>query len=148
LLTLLDRMVEEARVRRGEALERFAEDPPRWLRHAITAIFDTFRGHRAVTLAGADAAATSEEVRRLWSGVMEGFVQETTTAIEAERARGAAPAGVPARDLAIALNWMNERVLHVTFAGQMPAIAEDQVLDVLVATWLAAIYAGKLPDAG
>ena len=32
LLTLLDRMVEEARERMGEALERFAEDPPRWLR--------------------------------------------------------------------------------------------------------------------
>jgi AcrR family transcriptional regulator len=147
LLTLLDRMVDEARVRRGAALERFAEDPPRWLRHAITAIFDTFRAHRAVTLAGAGAAATSNEVRQLWSGVMEGFVQETTAAIEAERARGAAPPGMPARDLAIALNWMNERVLHVTFAGQAPAIAEGQVLDVLVSTWLAAIYGGKLPDA-
>ena len=99
-----------------------------------------------MTLAGADAAATSEEVRDLWSGVMEGFVQETTAAIEAERARGAAPRGVPARDLAIALNWMNERVLHVTFAGQAPAIAEEQVLDVLVSTWLAAIYGGAQPS--
>ena len=120
LLTLLDRMVEEARERRGEALERFTEDPPRWLRHAITAIYETFRSHRAVALAAADARATSAEVRDLWARVMEGFVLETTAAIEAERARGAAPAGVPARDLAVALNSMNERVLQATFAAKSP----------------------------
>src|SRR5215212_8200539 len=51
LLTLLDRMVEEARGRMGEALERFAEDPARWLRAGITAIYDTLSDHRAVTTA-------------------------------------------------------------------------------------------------
>ena len=132
LLTLLDRMVEEARENRGEALERFTEDPPRWLRQAITAIYETFRSHRAVSLAGADARATSAEVRDLWARVMEGFVVETTAAIEAERARGAAPDGVPARDLAIALNSMNERVLQATFAGHAPAIDEEHVVDVLL----------------
>ena len=37
LLTLLDRMVAEARGRMGQSVERFAEDPPRWLRAGITA---------------------------------------------------------------------------------------------------------------
>src|SRR5919109_4491802 len=46
LLTLLDRMVEEARVGQGDALERFAEDPAYWLRQGITAIYETFRSHR------------------------------------------------------------------------------------------------------
>jgi TetR/AcrR family transcriptional regulator, ethionamide resistance regulator len=142
LLTLLDRMVDEARARMGPALERFAEDPPRWLREGITAIYETFSAHRAVTVAGADALATSPEARELWSRVMEGWVQLTTSVIEAERARGAAPDGVPARDLAIALNWMNERVLLSTFAGHQPAVAEENVLDVLVPIWLAAIYEG------
>jgi AcrR family transcriptional regulator len=145
LLTLLDRMVEEARANRGEALERFAEDPPRWLRHAITAIYETFRAHRAVSVAGADARATSAEVRDLWARVMEGFVVETTAAIEAERARGAAPDGVPARDLAIALNSMNERVLQATFAGHPPAIDEKGVVDVMLSVWLGAIYGAPQP---
>jgi len=145
LLTLLDRMVEEARERRGEALERFTEDPPRWLRHAITAIYETFRSHRAVALAAADARATSAEVRDLWARVMEGFVLETTAAIEAERARGAAPAGVPARDLAVALNSMNERVLQATFATQEPAIDEESVVDVMLSVWLGAIYGARQP---
>jgi AcrR family transcriptional regulator len=140
LLTLLDRMVEEARARRGAALERAAQDPSQWLRDALTAIYETFRAHRAATLAMADAQATSDEVRALWSRVMEEFVAETTAGIEAERARGAAPAGIPARDLAVALNLMNERTLHATFAGISPAVDEDDVVDVLVEVWLGAIY--------
>ena len=140
LLTLLDRMVGEARGRMGEALDRFPEDPPRWLRAGITAIYETFSSHRAVTVAAADALATSAEARDLWAEVMEGFVEVTTAVIEAERARGAAPGGVPARDLAIALNRMNERVFLSTFAGQAPAVEEGNVLDVLVAAWLGAVY--------
>lgn len=145
LLTLLDRMVEEARANRGEALERFPEDPPRWLRQGITAIYETFRSHRAVSLAAADARSTSAEVRELWARVMEVFVQETTAAIEAVRASGTVPADVPARDLAVALNLMNERVLHATFAGHDPAIAEKNVVDTLFAVWLAAIYGSSPP---
>jgi TetR/AcrR family transcriptional regulator, ethionamide resistance regulator len=145
LLTLLDRMVAEARGRMGEAVERFAEDPPRWLRAGITAIYETFRSHRAVTTAGADTLATSAEARELWARVMEGFVQETTAAIEAERARGAAPEGVDARELAIALNRMNERVMLSTLAGHEPAVGEAHLLDVLVATWLNAIYGSARP---
>jgi len=140
LLTLLDRMVDEARGRIGEALERFSEDPPRWLRAGITAIYETFSAHRVVTVAGADALAASEEARELWADVMEGFVQMTAAVIDAERARGAAPGGVPARDLAIVLNRMNERVLLSLFAGQAPAVDEANVLDVLVAAWLGVIY--------
>jgi TetR/AcrR family transcriptional regulator, ethionamide resistance regulator len=140
LLTLLDRMVEEARTGQGDALDRFAEDPPHWLRQGITAIYETFRSHRAVTLAAADARAASAEVRELWARVMEQFVQETSAGIEAERARGAAPDGVPARDLAVALNLMNERVLLATFAGYTPAVDEANVIDALVAVWLGAIY--------
>jgi AcrR family transcriptional regulator len=140
LLTLLDRLVEEARTATGEALDRFAEDPARYLRQGITAIYETFRSHSAVSLAAAEASATSTEVRDLWSGVMETFVQETSAAIEAERARGAAPEHVPARDLAVALNTMNERVFHTIFAGQAPAVDQANVIDTLVAVWLGAIY--------
>jgi TetR/AcrR family transcriptional regulator, ethionamide resistance regulator len=147
LLTLLDRMVEEARVGQGDALERFAEDPPLWLRRGITAIYETFRSHRAVTLAAADARVTSPEVRELWAGVMEQWVQETSAAIEGERERGAAPDGIPARDLAVALNLMNERVLLATFAEYTPAVEEANVIDALVAVWLGAIYGTTAPVA-
>jgi hypothetical protein len=71
---------------------------------------------------------------------MEQRIQETSAAIEAERARGAAPDGLPARDLAVALNLMNERVLLATLADYEPALDEQKAIDVLVEVWLRAIY--------
>jgi hypothetical protein len=47
---------------------------------------------------------------------------------------------VPARDLAVALNSMNERVLYATLSGDGPAVAEDVVVGVLLEIWLGAIY--------
>jgi TetR/AcrR family transcriptional regulator, ethionamide resistance regulator len=65
--------------------------------------------------------------------------------IEAERARGAAAPGQPARDLAIALVQMNERVQYATFAGESPSLEDDRVLDVIVDIWLRAIYGTPEP---
>src|SRR3954449_10368379 len=58
LLSLFDRMIAEARANQGDALERLEDDAPARVRQAITAFFETFRSHRAVTLAGADASVT------------------------------------------------------------------------------------------
>lgn len=140
LLTLLDRMVEEARTEQGDVLERLADDPAARLREGLTAFHKVFGAHRAVTLASAHARITSAEVRELWAGVMETWVQEATEAIEAERARGAAPPGLPARELATVLIQMNERVLYASFANESPSVAEEKVIDVLLGVWVKAIY--------
>ncbi|PRY10562.1 TetR/AcrR family transcriptional regulator [Kineococcus rhizosphaerae] len=145
LLALLDRVVAEARARRDEAFAQPAADAEGRWRQAIGAIAQPFRSHLAVTLAAAEARATSAAVRDVWNGVMDRFVTETATQIEAERARGAAPDGPPARDLAVALNWMNERVLHSAFAGEQPALAADDAVEVLLVVWLRTIY-GTGPD--
>jgi AcrR family transcriptional regulator len=146
LLTLLDRMVDETRGRIGQTLERFSDDPAGALRAGITAVYEAFGAHRAVSVAAADILSTSDEARGVWERVMEEYVETTAAIIEAERARGAAPDGVPARDLAIALNRMNERVFNSTFAGQAPAVAEERLVDVLVTVWLGAVYGGGVPN--
>jgi len=154
LLTLLDRVVAEADAAMERAASAFTErasestsgtEVPReaW-RQAIAAYYDTFRAHRGLTLAWAEARSTSPEVRELWATVFAAWVHRSAAAIEAERARGAAPDGVPARDLAVALNSMNERVLYATLSGNGPAIAEGEVVGVLLEIWLSAIY-GRAP---
>ena len=87
-----------------------------------------------------EARTTSTEVQDVWSTLIGRFVDWTAAAIEAERSRGAAPPGIPARDLAICLNRMNEKVLETMAGGLQPAVAEEQMLDALVGVWLAAIY--------
>lgn len=146
LLSLFERMIAEGMGAQGDALERLSDDPAAAIRESLTAYFRAFGSHRAVTLAGADARVSSAEVRALWEGIMEVWVAQVATAIEAERVRGSAPAGVPARDLAIALVRMNESSFYATFAGQAPAIGEGDVVEVLVAVWLNAIYGAVPPS--
>lgn len=145
LLALLDRVVEQAHTAVGDVLNHLADDPRARWREAINAFYEAFRSHRAVTLACAQARATNAEIRQLWATVMEGWVHCITTAIEAERERGAALAGLPARDLAIALYSMNERVLYATFSDDGPTVAEPNVVDVLLTIWLNSIYQTTTP---
>src|SRR3954449_12971565 len=49
LLSLFERMLAEAEATRGDAMERLAEDPAARLREGLTAFYDVFRQHRAVT---------------------------------------------------------------------------------------------------
>jgi AcrR family transcriptional regulator len=147
VLTIIDRLVAAAAGSREEALATLAQgDPQAGLRRALEDLYAAFRSRRAVTLAAAELRMTNPEARDLWAEVMEGWVTDTTSVIEAERARGAAPPGKPARDVAIALVQMNERVQYATFADESPAIEDDRVLDVLVEIWLRAIYGSAEPS--
>jgi AcrR family transcriptional regulator len=140
LLTLLDRVVAEADAARHAAFGGRATGPREGWRRAITAYFETFRAHRSLTLAWAEARSANAEIRELWAQVFEGWVRQCAQAIETERSRGAAPTGPAARDLAVALTSMNERVLYATFTGDGPTISEDGVVDVLLEIWLRTIY--------
>jgi AcrR family transcriptional regulator len=146
LLTLVERMVEESAAGRAEALARLAEEPGAGWRQGLGAVFETFRSRPAVILAGAALHGTNAEARALWSEVAERWVAEVTAIIEAERVRGAAASGLPARDLAIALVQMNERILYANFAGEKPSLADDKVIDVLVEIWLRTIYGTAEPS--
>ncbi|MGW1993007.1 TetR/AcrR family transcriptional regulator [Embleya sp. NPDC001921] len=145
LLALIDRVVAEADAASAAAPDGPPRDRTAHWRAAIDAFFATFRAHRAVTLAAGRACGTNAEVRELWARVMETWVRQATRAIDAERERGLAPEGLPARDLAIALTSMNERVLHATFAAEQPALAEADAVDTLLAVWIATIYRAPAP---
>jgi AcrR family transcriptional regulator len=148
LLTLLDRVVAQADAASAAAFATPPRDGQGDWRAMIDAYHSTFRAHRSVTLAAAELRFSNADVRALWARVSENWVAACTHAIEAERRRGAAPPGVAARDLAIVLNQLNERVLYGTFSGDGPAVGEDDVVDVLLDVWLSDIYrpAGVRPE--
>ncbi len=140
LIALLERLVEDAWAALGDAPERLAEDPADAWRQAIGGSYATWGANRDVVRAAAEARAPNSEVRALWTRLLESFVAQTTAAIEAERERGVAPPGLPASDLALCLNRMNERVFETTLGGEELTLPEDRVLDSLVDVWLRAIY--------
>lgn len=140
LLTLFDRVVNEA----DSALETLGEnldsDRDNMWRTGINVFFETFGSHKAVTRAAQGARATSSELRELWATFMQKWITYSAGAIEAERDRGAAPRTLPCEELATALNLMNERTLFASFAAEKPSIPEDRVLDTLVHIWVSSIY--------
>ena len=140
LLTLLDRVVAEADAVRLDASLLPTAGPREGWRQVITTYYETFRAHRSLTLAWAEARSTNAEIRELWARVFDNWAARCAVAVEAERARGAAPPGPSARDLAVVLNSMNERVLYAAFSGDGPSLAESDVVDVLLEVWLRVIY--------
>jgi AcrR family transcriptional regulator len=146
VLTIVEHLVADAGGTREEILTALVEAGPRTgLRRALENLYAAFRTRPGVVRAGAELRTTNQEARDLWAEVMEGWVTDVTAVIEAERARGAAPPGQPARDLAIALVQMNERAQYATLLGESPSLDEDHVLDVLIDVWLRAIYGNAEP---
>ena len=148
VMTIVERLVEEATGSRVEVLTALAESGPRaGLEKALENLYAAFRSRPGVVRAGTDLRATNHhEARDLWTEVMEGWVDDVTAMIEFERSRGAAPPGQPARELAIVLVQMNERVQYATLLDESPSLEGDRVLDVLIDVWLRAIYGTAEPS--
>jgi len=140
LLTLLEPMIARADAEFDGAVQRLPADPRRVWRNGIKAFFTAFSSHRAVALAGTEALATSSEVRAVWSGFMQKWIDQTAAMISAERVRGAAPETIPAADLATSLNQMNERTMMATLSADHPAVGVDHVVDTLAHIWVSSIY--------
>ncbi|OSC41538.1 TetR/AcrR family transcriptional regulator [Mycobacterium decipiens] len=140
LLTLLDRVVNEADTALETLIDRADTDRDNMWRTGINVFFETFGSHKAVTRASQAAKATSADVAELWSTFMQKWIAYTAAVIDAERDCGAAPHTLPARELATALNLMNERTLFASFAAEQPSVPEPRVLDTLVHIWVTSIY--------
>ncbi len=146
LLTLLDRIIAEADERADKALGPMDTGvDPAGVWRAISALFESFSAHRPVMIAGSAARPANAEVAAMWSKFMQKWIDYTADSIQAERDRGAAPQTIPARDLAIALNLMNERTMFAAHAAEKDSIARDRIVDTLAHIWLNSIY-GKLPN--
>lgn len=140
LLTLLDRVVAEVDAAVDGLNDKLPTDPAGIWRAGIAAFFDAFGSHRWVATAGAAALATHAEFRKVWLGLMQKWIDQTSELIGAERARGAAPDTIPAYDLAISLNLMNERAMKATFSAEHPAVDPNHVVDTLTHIWVTSIY--------
>ncbi len=76
---------------------------------------------------------------------MERFVEETAAEIDAERARGTAPEGPPARDLGGRPELDERAGPALRLRREEPGLAADDVVEVLLTVWLRTIYGGRLP---
>ncbi|TVS77818.1 TetR/AcrR family transcriptional regulator [Mycobacterium helveticum] len=140
VLSLLEPVIARADAEFDGAVQRLPQDPKRVWRNGIDAFFTAFSSHRALARAATEALATSSELRAVWLGFMQKWIDQTAAMITAERARGAAPETIPATDLATSLNQMNERTMMAALAAEVPAVDEARVVDTLAHIWVSSIY--------
>ena len=140
LLSLLEPIFARVDSEFDGAVQRLPADPRRVWRNGIKAFFTAFSSHRALARAATGALATSSELRSVWLGFMQKWIDQTAAMIAAERARGAAPETIPAADLATSLNQMNERTMMAALSAETPAVDEDRVVDTLTHVWVSSIY--------
>jgi AcrR family transcriptional regulator len=147
LLALLDRVIAEADACADVALGGRDHRPvePAGVWRAIQALFVTFGAHRSVVLAGAAMRPINHEVQQAWSTFMQKWIDYTAASIRAERERGAAPDTLPAEDLAISLNLMNERLMFASFASEQPAVPPERTVITLAHIWVSSIYGASAP---
>ncbi|MEO3933500.1 TetR/AcrR family transcriptional regulator [Micrococcaceae bacterium Sec7.4] len=145
LLALLDRVITEVEHRVGGLPRDFESDPTGAWTRSIGMFVEVFVAHRGVATAAIAARSRNDEVRVLWSKSMQSWADFSTDVILSEQARGAAPGGIDAHDLAVSLNLMNERVITAVLNKESPAIAESRALDVLSTIWIRSIYGSVNP---
>jgi TetR/AcrR family transcriptional regulator, ethionamide resistance regulator len=145
VLGLFQRVASEMESGVCAFVDKQLADPARSWRLGIDALFGAFRAHRAILLAAAEAAATHHEMRVAWSTQIDKWIDHTASLIAAERERGTTPNDIPATELAIALNRMNERTLIATLTDQQPSLAHQRVVDTLSHIWISSIYGTELP---
>lgn len=144
VLSLLEPVIARADAEFDGAVQRLPADPKRVWRNGIKAFFDAFSSHRPLARAATEALVTSAELRSVWSGFMQKWIDQTAAMITAERERGVAPHTIPAADLATSLNQMNERTMMAALSAETPAVDQDRVVDTLTHIWVSSIYGESL----
>jgi TetR/AcrR family transcriptional regulator, ethionamide resistance regulator len=144
VLSLLEPVIARVDAEFDGAVQRLPADPRRIWRNGIKAFYSAFSSDRALARAATEALATSSELRAVWSGFMQKWIDQTAAMITAERVRGAAPETIPAADLATSLNQMNERTMMAALSAETPSVDEDRVVDTLTHIWVSSIYGEAL----
>jgi TetR/AcrR family transcriptional regulator, ethionamide resistance regulator len=141
LLSLLDRMAGEIDAAIAALDRTIAEDPIAAITAAIASNARVWRDHGPVLHALIEASGSDDAVRETWHATMRRFVDAITATIRAERARGAAPdAGASPEQLASTLVWANERLLQLSSLREPSALADEEIVPVLVEVWYRAVY--------
>jgi AcrR family transcriptional regulator len=113
-------------------------DPLAEGREATALLVGAWAEHGTLLRAIAEAASYDDEVERVYHGLVQVFVDATIERLERDAAAGRVV--VPdVRETAIALCWMTERYLTITF-GRPGGGDRATAIEVLHAIWIRAIY--------
>lgn len=118
--------------------------PEAALRRSLEAAIALWQRHRPALRAIHEHWNSTDELRSLWTRVVDRFTAAIATEIDRERAVGLVPEGTDSLALAAALLWGTESVLYVAGLGISDTLVDEgHALEPLIAMWAGALYAGR-----
>lgn len=125
-------------------MQRPAEvEPQAALRDSLSAAITLWASHRPALRAIHEHWNATDELRTLWTSVVDQFTVAVAAELDRERKAGLAPPGPDSKALAASLLWGTERCLYVSGLGvdaHLPA--ETGMLELLMTIWMGAMYGG------
>jgi TetR/AcrR family transcriptional regulator, ethionamide resistance regulator len=116
------------------------EDPLAEARDALERLAGVYQAHGPVLLAIAEAAHHDDEVERVYGALVQGFADGVVARLERDAVAGRASVANPA-EVAVALVWMTERQLAVTFGRRDTGPSERAaVVEALYTIWTRTLY--------
>lgn len=119
--------------------------PAERVRRAIEGVVSVWAEQSRILRIATEVSTYDEEVRAMWIGIVERFIEATADHIHAEQDAGLIPRSLAARPTAEALVWMVERCCYIQL-GRGEGRPED-VVDAIAPVWTAALYPGVIPAA-
>jgi AcrR family transcriptional regulator len=110
-------------------------------REAMEGFVEVYASHGPVLRALSDAATDDPELERVYSGLVNEFVDVTTRHIEKETEAGRVLA-LNANETARALVWMMERYLNRSM-GRSPGTQRQDVVETLTTIWVRVLYGAR-----
>jgi AcrR family transcriptional regulator len=131
-----------------EVVQQFVQrpadvEPQAALRNSLQAAIALWASHRPALRAIHEHWNATDELRSLWTSVVEQFTLAVAAELDRERKARLAPPGSDSKALAAALLWGTERCLYVAGLGvdaRLPT--ETETLEPLMAIWTGAMYGG------
>jgi AcrR family transcriptional regulator len=144
LLTAVDEVAEEL-YRMADRWWHGTGPPAERVRVAIHGVVSVWAEQANLLRIATEVSTYDEEVREMWLGIVERFIEATADHIRSEQDVGLIPATLQARPTAEALVWMVERCCYIQL-GRGDGRPED-VVAAIAPVWTAALYPGVIPAA-
>jgi AcrR family transcriptional regulator len=138
-----------------EVAEQLYEMADRWwhgqgppadrVRRALEGVVAVYAEQASLLRVATEVSTYDDEVREVWLGIVERFIEATTEHIRSEQTLGLIPAGLDPRATAEGLTWMCERCAYIYIArGER---RPEEVVGAMAPVWTAALYPGVIPAA-
>ena len=119
--------------------------PAERIRRALEGVVGVYAEQANLLRVATEVSTYDDEVRDIWMGIVDRFVEATADHIRSEQDKGLIPASLDPRGTAEALVWMNERCSYI-YLGRGER-GPEEVVAAMAPVWTAALYPGVIPAA-